>query len=300
MLKKLLIASAALGLAAAAGAEVPASIDFTVAPTRSSPRDVQLGLSYRTPRSNSHHSNPVPLAQLQGLTVAQLQSAGAPARFRLVRDAGSLDCDGIFRQGRGTGDCRFVPAAGFAQQLARRGIASPTEDQQFQLALHGAELGVADELIRQGYPSPTVQELVELGIFDVDVPLLKSLQAAGYRADSVKKLVQMKIHGVSPAYIGELAAIGPQYRKLPIDQLVQMKIHGVTPQRIREFAQLGYPALDRRQLVAMAIHGVTPDYVRDMAGAGYRNLTPEQLVNMRIHGVSAEMARVAKATVRTN
>ncbi|MDO9488369.1 MAG: hypothetical protein Q7J32_08345 [Sphingomonadaceae bacterium] len=301
MLKKLLIASTALLLAAPSGAQVPDRIDFTISPTQKTPGMVQLELSYRTPKSRSNNSNPVALAELQGLTAAQLAStSGGPARFRIVRDAGSLDCDGIFRGGRGTGDCRFAPNPGYAAALAKRGIGSPGADQQFQLALHGADLAVADELARQGYKTPSISQLVETGIFNVDVPFLKALDTAGYRVGTVSKLVEMKIHGVSPDYIRELGAVGANYRKLPVDALVEMRIHGVTPARIRDYAKVGYTDLSRRQIVNMAIHGVSPDYVRQMAEAGYRNLTPEQLVNMRIHGVNAEMARVAKGAVRTN
>ena len=301
MMKKLIIALAALWLAAPATAALPARIDFTLAPTRAPSDKVQLELSYRAGRGESRHSRPIPLRTLQGLAAAQLAaSAGAPIRFRLVRDAGALECDGVARGGRGTGSCRFAANAAFATALAKRGIARPTGDQQFQLAIQGAELAVADELIRQGYGRPSAQNLVETAIFDVDVPFLRGLEAAGYRVGSVSKLVQMRIHGVTPAYIRDLATIGEAYRRLPIDALVQMRIHDVTAARLRDYAQLGYPALDHGQMVSMAIHGVSPAFIREMAEAGYRKLTPEQLVNLRIHGVNGEMARVARTAVRGN
>ncbi len=301
MMKKLLIATTAFFLAAPSGAEVPDRIDFTVTPAQKRPGAVQLQLSYRTPDSRSRHSRPVALADLQGLTAAQLAaSAGGPARFRIARDAGVLDCDGMFRNGRGSGDCRFAADRAFADALAKRGIGRPTSDEQFRLAMHGTKLAVVDELARQGYARPTVAQLVETGVFAIDVPFLRALDAAGYRVGSVQQLVQMKIHGVTPDYIRDLAAIGPAYRKLPVEALVEMRIHDVSPARLRAYAQAGYRDLGRAQIVAMAIHGVSPDYVRQMAEAGYRGLTPEQLVNMRIHGVDAEMARVARATVRKN
>lgn len=300
MYAKLILASAVLLLAAPAGADVPDRIDFSVAPTSKTPGLVQLRLSYRTANSRSDDSRPIALADLQGLTAAQLAAPAGPVRFRIARDAGALDCDGMMRNGRGSGDCRFTPNQTYAGELARRGIARPTADQQFKLTLRGGDLVVADELIRQGYQTPSVSQLVETGIFGIDVAFLRAIDAAGYRVGSVSKLVQMKIHGVTPAYIGELAAIGPAYRKLPVDALIEMRIHDVTSQRLAAFARAGYPNLARAQIVSMAIHGVSPDYVKQMAEAGYRNLTPEQLVSMRIHGVNAEMARVANSVVRKN
>ena len=298
MLKTLLATtSMLLTLAApAAQAAVPERIDFTIAPSAKTADAVQLELSYRTGRGQSRNSGPIALRELQGLSAAQLAStSGTPVRFRLVRDAGTLDCDGVVRQQRGTGDCRFAANPAFAGELARRGIARPTADQQFQLALHRADLAVVDELNRQGYAKPTPEDLVETGIFGVTVARLRALDAAGYRAGTVDKLVEMSIHGVTPDYIREMAAIGPAYRRLPVDQLVEMRIHGVTPAKIRAFADAGYPDLTRKQIMDMSIHGVTPAFVQEMASAGYGNLPPEKLVEMRIFGVNADMARRANA-----
>ncbi|MFC3711796.1 hypothetical protein ACFOMD_04390 [Sphingoaurantiacus capsulatus] len=300
MSKKLMIALAALMLVSPAAADVPERLDFSVSPSK---RDgqVQLSLRYRTDRSDSRHSRPVPFADLQGLSAAQLAStSGGPARFRIVREAGSLDCNGVFKGGRGTGDCRFAPNAGYAAQLAKRGIGAPTEDQQFQLTMVGSSLADIDELMRQGYPRPPVGQMLEMSIHGVNAAYLQQLAKAGYNAGKVAKLVEMRIHGVTPEFALELASIGPAYRNLPIDQLVEMRIHGVTPDEVRAYAKAGYPNLTRKQLINMAIHNVSPTYVSDMRAAGYRNLTPEQLVNMRIHGVNAEMARVARTAVRQN
>ena len=307
-----LIASAA-GMFLAAGAfgttrpahaadVLPRAIEWTLSPAEDRAPDemVQLGVSYRTGKGgHSQMSRPVRLRELQGLTAAQLETTGGtPVRFRIVRDAGSLDCDGVVRRRRGTGECWFQGDARFAEALDRRGIGRPSPSQQLQLALHGAGLDVADELARQGYARPTISDLVQAGIFDVDVAYLRSIDASGYRAGTVDKLVKMRIHGVDPAYIKELAAIGPRYARLPIDQLVAFRIHGVKPALVRELAQLGY-AVPADKIVAMSIHGVTPDFVRGMANAGYRRLTADQLIAMRIHGVSPDMARRANAALKT-
>lgn len=287
------------GPAGPAGAEVPRSIDFTIAPARAkSGEAVQLELRYRAAGSGSSEiSRPVPLSALQGLSSAELASeTGRPAQFRIVREAGTLDCSGIVRRGRGTGECRFAPNPRYAAELERRGIGRPSAEQQFQLALHGASLAVTDELIRQGY-RPGIDDLVEAGIFGVTQPYLRELAALGYRAGSVDRLVEMRIHDVSPSYIRQIAAIGPAYRGLAPEQLVEMRIHRVTPELVRALAQAGYRDLDRQELVSMAIHGVTPEYIRETAAAGYRDLTPEQLIELRIHGVDSETARRVNAAV---
>ena len=45
--------------------------------------------------------------------------------------------------------------------LAKRGIARPSAEQQFRLAMHDGDLAVADELIRQGYKTPSISQLVK-------------------------------------------------------------------------------------------------------------------------------------------
>lgn len=294
---------AGLLLSAPLAAADISSIDWTIAPARakSGVETVQLGLGYRSSRGGeSRTSRPWPLRDLQGLTAAQLASpSGQQTRFRIVREAGSLDCQGVVRQQRGTGDCDFTADPGFAATLERRGIGRPTRHDQLQLALHDVRLAVVSELERQGYARPTVADLVEAGIFGVTVPYLQSLDALGYRVGSMDELVKLRIHDVDAAYIRQLAAIGPRYRRLSADQLVAMRIHGVSPARVKEFVDLGYTDLTHDQLIQMSIHGVTPSFVREMAAAGYRKLSPDQLVTLRIHGVSAEMARETNAAVRT-
>ena len=65
---------------------------------------VQLSLTRRSARSQWMHSNTRPLADLAGLDPAALGSAsGGPVRFRLERDAGTIDCEGVARRWHGSG-----------------------------------------------------------------------------------------------------------------------------------------------------------------------------------------------------
>jgi hypothetical protein len=113
---------------------------------------VQLSLSRRAGGSHWQHSNTRPLAELGGLGASQLASAsGGPVRFRLSRDAGTIDCEGVARRFHGTGDCRFVANAAFAEDLARRGYGRATDAELFSLALSNVGRDVIDEFARQGY-----------------------------------------------------------------------------------------------------------------------------------------------------
>ena len=283
--------------AAPAAADV-LPVEWTMAPA-AAPEKVRLEIRYEQGRNRSQYSRNVALAEFQGLSEAQLASDGAPVRYRLAREAGVLDCNGIVRQRRGTGECLFTGSAAFADTLARRGIGRPTTVQQFNLAMSGVGSPLLSELDRQGYTKPTVNQLVALGIHGATVDYLRGLDAAGYRVGTADKLTAMRIHGVTPEYIRELISIHPRYRGVSADQLVAMRIHGVSASKVRALAELGYANLAHDELMQMSIHGVTPDFVRGMREAGYRQLTARELVQMRIHGVSPKfIGEMAEAGYR--
>src|SRR5918912_388793 len=107
-------------------------------------RSLSLTLQYHYKRSKgdssgewdgySNTSRSVPASDLQGLTRAQAMSAtGTQVSFRIVRDAGTLNCEGWFREGNGSGHFTFAPSASFASELQRRGMGAPTAQQQFQM-----------------------------------------------------------------------------------------------------------------------------------------------------------------------
>lgn len=108
-------------------------------------------------------------------------------------------------------------------------------------------------------------------------------------------LVAMSVHGVTPQFVGDLAAISPRYARLTPDELVGLRVHGITAGRVRELAQLGYRDLSPAQLTAMAVHGVTPSFVREIGALGYRGLSVDTLAAMRIHGVTPAYIREFRA-----
>jgi len=259
--------------------------------------DGQVQLSFRTgegSRNNSNWSSGYDLADLQGLSRSQLDGSNQPVRFALVREAGRLDCSGSAGNRQGVGTCGFTPDAGFAGRLTAAGIGRPTERQAYNLALAKVRYELVEELGRHGYDKPTVSDLVGLGIHGATAGYVKEIADAGYRLGKVDGLVQFRIFGINGRFIGDMAAIGPQFRNLSADDLVQFKIFGVKPELVRAYTQMGYPAINPKDLVAMQIHGVSPEFVTELAALGYRNVPTQKLVELRIHGVTADFIRDLK------
>jgi hypothetical protein len=263
MTKPFLLALAALCLmpaasacaAPASGAEVPAKLQWQIKSSERSDGRVEFNLSYRTAHSESMWGHSMDLAELQGLDRAALGGAGnAPVRFRIVRDAGSFDCEGAAWRGNGTGECRFAPGTAFAADLARRGYGSPDDVQLFELAVADIGRAYVDEVARQGYARPAVAELVQAGNHGIHLAYLRDMGALGYRVGTLPALVRMRDHGVDPAYVRSVVAAG--LGDLPPDTLVRMRDHGVSAAYVGELRRLGYGGLGVDRLIALRDHGV--------------------------------------------
>lgn len=232
--------------------------------------------------------------QFQGLTREQMASgAGAQVRFQIKRDAGSLDCEGWFRGGKGSGHFTFNPNPAFAAELRRQGVVGePTDKDLFSLAVSDIGFAFMAELKSQGYERPTMEQLVRSAHHGVRLDYLRGLKSLGYQLGSVDALIRMRDHGVTIAFIESLRDNG--YTRLTADELVRTRDHGVTASYISEMKAAGYTLPPLEELVRLRDHGVTPTFARELRDEGYGQLPLDQLVRLRDHGVSVSFVRELK------
>jgi len=298
---------------------------------------VQLTLSFREERTDAkggRHSNnwnttnDIETDKLQGLTREQaFSTSGQNVRFQIRREAGTFNCEGWFKDGKGSGHFTFAPDAAFAAALRQRGVGSPDERQLFSLAQADVGLALLDELKSQGYELPSIEQLVRLGHHGVRLDYLKGLSSLGYRLGTIDSLVRMRDHGVgldfirqlrefgyrnltaeelvrardhgvSVVYIEELRAAG--YATPPLEGLIRIRDHGVSTTFIRELRAEGFDSLPLEQLVRLKDHGVTVNFIKELKVLGYPQLSVEQLVRLRDHGVNAAFVRRAKSSMGDN
>src|ERR1044072_1836269 len=193
---------------------------------------LQLTLSYSSGKSagkwgrgNSITSFGIAPEQLQVLTQAQMSSAGSSVQFQLIRDAGTFNCEGWFKGGKGSGHFVFAPSATFVAELRRRGYEAPTEAQLFSMAMNDVSVAFIEELKSQGYERPTLDQLARMGDHGVTLEYVRELKAQGYSLQSVELLTRVVDHGVSISFIKEMDALG--YKNLPIETLIRTVDHGV-------------------------------------------------------------------------
>lgn len=234
-------------------------------------------------RGNFDFSRRVALSGLRGLTVAQMASpSGATVHFQMAREAGTIVCDGYFKQNAGTGtfvfhaDPRFVPA------MRALGITDIDQSRLLSMALLDVTTGYTRQMKAAGVNVRTGKQLVELRIFDVTPEYVGDLRSLGYDITQPRELTKFRIFHVTPDTIRSLQSAG--YHP-DAQELVKMSIFKVTPEFIGQVKQLGYTNVSVGDLVKMRIFHVTPEYIREMRSRGLKDLTIENLVKLRIAGI---------------
>jgi beta-lactamase regulating signal transducer with metallopeptidase domain len=240
---------------------------------------------------NSSSGWNVALDKLEGLTAGQLASGG-PVQFRLRRDAGTFTFEGVLRGGVGAGTFTFAADQAFPAELAKRGFARPTAQEQYQMARHDVGFALIDELMKHGYAKPETSELVRAGQHGVRADYVREMAAHGYRLGSLAPLIELRDHGVTPSYVRELGEQG--YKGLSADAIRKARDHGVTPDFVRALRDAGYTSLTMEELIKARDHGVNSQYLRELADAGHRSLPLAEVIRVRDHGVSGEYIREMK------
>ncbi|HKW97469.1 MAG TPA: hypothetical protein VJN43_07025 [Bryobacteraceae bacterium] len=234
---------------------------------------------------SSTNSSGISVSALKGLTAAQMNAGdGGMVHFEIVRDAGTLACEGYFKRGAGAGTLSFHANPQFASEMRKLGYEVQKPEMFFSMAAHDISLAYIRDLDALHIRPANSDELVTMRIHGVSVEFVRELQALGYSNLKPDQLVTMRIHGVTADFIRELKKLG--YNLVPTDELVTMRIHGATTEFIQDLKTLGYehPSID--QLVTMRIHGVTPEYIRHLQSRGMKNLSIDQMVSLRIHGIA--------------
>lgn len=217
-----------------------------------------------------------------GLSTSDLTSQGSHRRFEFSPDPGTFACDGWVSDGRGSGSFVFTPSVVFVTELKKRGVAAPSESQQFRLGFEDFSLATLDEFHADGYRLPDVDDLIAMIAHGVTPSYIHALHHAGYALGSVDALIHLVDHGVTAEYAARLPGlIG---NRPSADDLAEAADHGVTLDFASGMnAAFGKIALARD--IAMADHGVSANFVAGLRRLGY-DPSPDDAIELVDHGVS--------------
>jgi len=236
--------------------------------------------------------------ELQGLTREQAERDG-PVHFSLVREAGTIECEGSFSGGRGSGTFRFTPNQGFISSMKSRGFdfekdddsrwdsershEDRVEDRLFAATTLNVTTALADDLLSANFGKLDVGDLFKAAIFKIDSKFMREMKESGFPGLGMEELVKARIFKIDANFVRETARMG--FDKEPFDSLVKMRIFKVTPEFVAEVRNEGLTNLSIEDLVKMKIFKIDAEFIR-RAKADGTPLEVEELVQKRI-GVRA-------------
>lgn len=256
---------------------------------RENPNKIQLSFSRRTEKGGmNQHGSSFNYSDLQGLSREQALSGGA-VRFSLVREAGTIDCEGAFAGGKGEGTFRFTPNQQFVSAMRSRGFDfekpskydgdRDTENRLFAATTINVTTALADDLLSADFGKLDIDDLFKAAIFKVDAKFMREMKASGFPNLGMEELVKARIFKIDADFVREVAQMG--FDKEPFESLVKMRIFKVTPEFITEARSEGLTNLDVEDLVKMKIFKIDGAFIRQARADGVP-LEVEQLVQKRI------------------
>ncbi len=240
----------------------------------------------RGDRNKSQHGSSFDYADLQGLTADQTQNG--PVRFRLVREAGTVDAEGTFVNGKGSGTFTFSPDAGYLSAMSARGFdfarssskrPEAAEERQFSAALVNVTTALADDLRSVDMGPLDVDDLFKAAIFKVDSKFMAEMKASGFPGLQMEDLVKARIFKIDADYVRQVHQMG--FSDNGFEGLVKFRIFKVTPEFLNELRAQGFDNLSAEEIVKFRIFNIDPDFIRK-AKTEDPNVTVEQMVQMKI------------------
>lgn len=227
-------------------------------------------------------------ADLQGLSREQVLSGG-PVRFSLVREAGRIDCEGSFQNGKGSGTFRFTGNQSFVSAMKSRGFdfeensfsddARHSGNRLFAATTLNVTTALADDLSSAGFGKLRVDDLFKAAIFKIDSKFMREMKATGFPNLGMEELVKARIFKIDAEFVRQVSQMG--FDKEPFESLVKMQIFKITPEFIAEVRNEGLTDISVEDLVKMRIFNIDREFIRQAMAEGVP-LEVEKLVQRRI------------------
>ena len=261
---------------------------------------IHLSFERRNEHGKNQHGSSFAYSDLQGLTREQEQNG--KVAFRLVREAGTVECEGTFVNGKGSGTFRFTPDSNYVAAMRSRGFdfekssakdPSRAENRLLSAALINVTTALADDLKSVDLGPLDVDDLFKAAIFKVDSKFMAEMKASGFPGLKMEDLVKARIFKIDADFVRKVREMG--FVEKDFEQMVKFSIFKVTPEFLAELKNAGFNNLSSEDVVKFRIFKVTPELLTDLKAEGFSNLTAEEVVKFRIFKIDREFIRNAKA-----
>ena len=250
---------------------------------------LQLNLERRSEKGGRNQmGQSYEFSDFQGLTREQALSGG-PVSFSLVREAGKIDLEGTFQNGKGSGTFRFTGNPAFISAMQSRGFDfeqsrksgedRDSEDRLFAATALNITTALADDLNSAGFGKLHVDDLFKAAIFKVNSQFMREMKASGFQNLGMEELVKARIFKIDAEFVRQVSQLG--FDKEPFESLVKMKIFKVTPEFVTEMRNEGLTNIQIEELVKLKIFKIDSEFIRAAKAEG-EPLEVERLVRKKI------------------
>jgi hypothetical protein len=204
-----------------------------------------------------------------------------------VREAGRIDCEGSFQNGKGSGTFVFTGNQAFISAMKSRGFDfernegnrdEDPEERLFAATTLNVTTALADDLLSSGFANLKTEDLFKAAIFKVDSNFMREMKASGFGL-GMEDLVKARIFKIDPAFVAKVHQMG--FENEPFESLVKMQIFKVTPEFITELRNEGLANLSVEEVVKLRIFKVDKEFIRQARADGVP-IEVERLVQRRI------------------
>lgn len=247
---------------------------------------IHISFERATERGNNSHGSSFAFDELRGLT--REQTLNGRVSFSLIREAGVVECEGTFTDGKGFGTFRFIPSQAYVDAMRSRGFDFARSSQKnddgidgrlLSAALINVTTALADDLRSVGFGDLDVDDLFKAAIFKVDSKFMAEMKASGFPNLTMEDLVKARIFKIDADYVRQVHEMG--FSDKGFEGLVKFRIFKVTPEFLGELRAAGLSGLDSEDIVKCRIFKIDADFVRS-ARAADPNATIEDMVQMKI------------------
>jgi hypothetical protein len=250
---------------------------------------INLNFDRRSEKGGKHQTGQTyDFADLQGLSREQAMSGG-PVKFSLVREAGRIDCEGSFENGKGSGTFRFTGNQSFVAAMKSRGFdfeedyvsddGRHSENKLFAATTLNVTTALADDLSSAGFGKLQVTDLFKAAIFKIDAKFMREMKASGFADLGMEELVKARIFKIDAEFVRHVSQMG--FDKEPFESLVKMRIFKISPEFIIEVRNEGLTDVSIEDVVKLRIFKIDGEFIREAKAEGVP-LEVEKLVQRRI------------------
>jgi hypothetical protein len=262
--------------------------------------ELQFTFNRRTSGGHSSMSgNGFSLDDFQGLSRSQVfATTNTPVTFRLTREAGTVECEGSFREGKGAGSWRLIPSQSFRSAMSSRGYNDLTDEQMFTSVMVNVTSKFVDDFKSMGLDAQTYKEVIKGKIFNVTPQFASELKSLGFDNLQLEELVKARIFKVDAEFVRQVQAMG--FERQSLEGLVKLRIFKITPEFISAMKSADFENLSAEALVKLRIFEITPEFIKSMKAEGLSQISVEDAVKLKIHHVDEDFVRRARANGYTD